>query len=163
MSARLRAAALAVLVLLLVGLAAWQAQQAGDLREAAARDDAAQAVAADMAGALLSYRHDGLEETREAVVALATDEFATAFAESFDGVMVGLIGDTGADSEATVRQVYLTATDGDTARAVVRLDATVTAPAGTRELTDVYLEMELLHLDGVWQVNAIDAVAASEG
>ena len=131
---------------------------AGDVE--ARRSVATQAGA--FAEALLSYDAASLDAARERVLALATPSFGEEYATAFDEQLGAVIGELGAVSTATVREVYVQEVDGATAKAIAVVDSTVRSTAGDRSLTGSYLQVDLERVDGEWLVAAATAVGAED-
>src|SRR5690606_22552167 len=62
-------------------------------------------------------------------------------------------------SEATIREVFVSRSTGDTARAVVIADTEIVSAAGSRATVGTYLDISLVRLDGRWQVDDVTSVA----
>lgn len=152
--------ALAVLVAIaaVAGIAALWTSRA-DLRREVDRRDEVAAVAGRFAEALLTYDHEDLVASRDAVTDLATDRFAAEYADAFDAGLGGQIESLEAVSSATVREVFVARSDGDTARAIVIADSEIVSSAGSRGAVGTYLDMTLVRLDGRWRVDDVTSVA----
>jgi Mce-associated membrane protein len=152
--------ALAVLVAIAVvaGVGALWSSRA-DLRSEIDRRDEVAAVAGRFAEALLTYDHEDLVASRDAVTDLATDRFAAEYADAFDAGLGVQIESLEAVSSATVREVFVARSDGDTARAIVIADSEIVSSAGSRGTVGTYLDMTLVRLDGRWRVDDVTSVA----
>lgn len=153
---------LAMAVLLAVatvaGVAALWSSRADLASEIDRRDDV-DAVAGRFAEALLTYDHDDLAASRDAVTDLATDRFAAEYADAFDTGLGVQIEALEAVSSATVREVFVARSEGDTARAIVIADSEIVSSAGSRGAVGTYLDMTLVRLDGRWRVDDVTSVA----
>lgn len=135
-----------------------------DADQAAQRDQERQEVrasAAEFGQALLSYDHTKLQDARNHVLALASDDFAKTYDEAFTGGLEGVITKLKADATATVRTVYLGEVEDGTAKAVVVMDSEVHSTAGTRRVLGSYLDMKLVRRGGDWKVTDVTSVGAA--
>lgn len=153
-----------VVVLALVALGAvvaavslWSSR--ADLQDDADRQDEVATVASRFAEVLLTYDHEDLEASREAMRELATADFATEYVDAFDAGLGGQIESLEATSSATIREVFVSRSTGDTARAVVIADSEILSAAGSRATVGTYLDITLVRLDGRWQVDDVTSVA----
>ncbi len=140
------------------GMQWYQADQAAqrDAERAQVR-----ASAAEFGQALLSYDHTKLQDARNHVLSLASDDFAKTYDEAFTGGLEGVIGKLKADATATVRAVYLGEVESGTAKAVVVMDSEVHSTAGTRRVLGSYLDMRLVRRGGEWKVTDVTSVGAA--
>lgn len=153
-----------VVVLALVALGAVTAALAlwtsrADLQDDVDRRDEVASVAGRFAEALLSYDHEDLDASRREVRDLATSEFADEYVDAFDAGLGGQIESLEATSSATIREVFVSSSTGDTARAVVIADTEIESAAGSRATVGTYLDISLVRLDGRWQVDDVSSVA----
>lgn len=162
--ARRRWARALVVVLALVALGAivaavslWTSR--ADLQDDVDRRDEIASVAGRFAEALLSYDHEDLDASRREVRDLATSEFADEYVDAFDAGLGGQIESLEATSSATIREVFVSSSTGDTARAVVIADTEIESDAGSRATVGTYLDISLVRLDGRWQVDDVSSVA----
>ncbi|XRQ12214.1 hypothetical protein ACN3XK_15350 [Actinomadura welshii] len=140
------------------GLQWYQADQAAE-RDAERR--AVRASAAEFGEALLSYDHTKLQEARNRVLGLASDDFAETYDEAFTGGLEGVITKLKADATATVRTVYLGEIESGTAKAVVVMDSEVHSTAGTRRVLGSYLDMRLTRRGDEWKITEVTSVGAA--
>ena len=148
-------ALLAVAGLALAVLAYREAVDERDRADRLARQDARErdvaAVAASFGEALLSYDRADLAEARAAIAGVATDSFLETYDETFLA-LEPVISELQAVGVGQAQTVYVAEVDRDTAKAVVVLDQRVESTAGTREVSDVYLQVDLVREDGRWLV-----------
>ena len=130
-----------------------------DLQDDVDRRDEIASVAGRFAEALLSYDHEDLDASRSEVRDLATSEFADEYVDAFDAGLGGQIESLEATSSATIREVFVSSSTGDTARAVVIADTEIESDAGSRATVGTYLDISLVRLDGRWQVDDVSSVA----
>lgn len=131
---------------------------------AAKRDAERQEVRARAAAfgeALLSYDHTKLQDARNRVLGLASDDFAKTYDEAFTGGLEGVITKLRANATATVRTVYLGEIESGTAKAVVVMDSEVKSTAGTRRVLGSYLDMRLTRSGDDWKVTEVTSVGAA--
>ncbi len=130
-----------------------------DLQGEADRRDEVATVAGRFAEVLLSYDHEDLDSSRQAVRDLATPDFADEYVDAFGAGLGGQIESLEASSSATIREVFVSQSTGDTARAVVIADSEILSAAGSRATVGTYLDITLVRLDGRWQVDDVTSVA----
>ncbi|TDC43775.1 hypothetical protein E1281_34800 [Actinomadura sp. KC345] len=140
------------------GLQWYQADRAAE-RDAERRQ--VRASAAEFGEALLSYDHTKLQQTRDRVLALASDDFAKTYDEAFTGGLEGVITKLKADATATVRTVYLGEIESGTAKAVVVMDSEVKSTSGTRRVLGSYLDMRLTRRGEEWKITEVTSVGAA--
>ena len=109
-------------------------------------------VAGQFAQALFTYDYRDLASTREEVLATATGGFRSGYEEAFDTVFEPLITKGKAVSDVTVKDVFVSDDEGGEAEAVVVIDTTSESTKGTRQLSNVYLRLSLVDVDGTWKV-----------
>jgi hypothetical protein len=149
--------ALVALGAIVVAAALWTSR--ADLQDDADRVDDVATVAGRFAEVLLTYDHADLDGSRETVRELATPDFAAEYVEAFDAGLGGQIETLEATSSATIREVFVSRSTGDTARAVVIADSEILSAAGSRATVGTYLDISLVRLDGRWQVDDVTSVA----
>ena len=99
-------------------------------------------------------RDTTIESLRDDVVALSTGEFAEQFIDGIDSVVeldeaVGLV-----ETRATISDVFVTASEGPSAQAIVIYDATSAFADGrVVENQNQYMVLRLLDVDGEWLVD----------
>jgi hypothetical protein len=99
-------------------------------------------------------RDTSIESLRDDVVPLSTDQFAEQFTDGIDAVVdldeaVGLVA-----TQATISDVFVTASDGPTAQAIVIYDARSSFADGrVVENQNQYMVLRLLDVDGTWLVD----------
>ncbi|QFG22335.1 hypothetical protein [Actinomadura sp. WMMB 499] len=132
----------------------------------AAGEEVARAAVEKRAGefgqALLSYDHEHLQDARNRVLALSSEDFAKTYDVAFTGGLEGVITKLKADASATVRAVYLGDVDESSARAIVVLDSEVRSSAGTRRVLGSHLDMKLERKDGAWRVSEVTSIGAAQ-
>jgi Mce-associated membrane protein len=153
-----------VVVLALIALGAvvtagalWSSRS--DLQRDADQRDEVASVAGRFAEVLLSYDHEDLDASVDAVRELATADFADEYAGAFDAGLGGQIETLEATSSARIREVFVASFTGDTTRAVVIADSDIVSDAGSRATVGTYLDITLIRLDGRWQVDDVTSVA----
>ena len=160
----------AVLLALLVGalaLALVQTSKAGDAAdqrdelEATANDrQAATLVAAQFAEAFFTYDHADVEGSTARVFALVTDEYRRNFEEENVPGLEDLFGEVALVSSGIADEVYVGEIDGDTARALARVDIDTDVQGIQRTLADLTLSITLRRQGGEWRVDAVTIVQA---
>ncbi|MFA1548416.1 hypothetical protein [Actinomadura chokoriensis] len=154
----------ATVAVALVGSSVTAGLQWHEADQAAQRDaerEQIRASAAEFGRALLSYDHTKLQDARNHVLALASDDFAKTYDEAFTGGLEGVITKLKADATATVRTVYLGEIESGTAKAVVVMDSEVHSTAGTRSVRGSYLDMRLVRRGGDWKVTDVTSIGAA--
>ena len=143
------------LFVLSVGLGILTAVLASKLdREVATRDDVEE-TAGRFATALLTYHHEDLERSKQAVLDLSTGKFRREYEQAFNGGLDVLITETKATSEGTVTDVFVSDVEEDTATAIVVADVRVTGTAGERRGASSYIQLELVRVAGRWRVDGV--------
>jgi Mce-associated membrane protein len=155
-------AVLGILVLVAVGFGAFQWRHAHDLGDRQDERAAAGKAAGQFGEALLTYDYKELNAARDRVLALATDRFGQEYTTDFVGALSEAIVKLQATSMATVRDVFLSDVQRDTARAIVTLDSEINSSAGTRRTTSSYLDMALVKQNGAWKIDSVISVAAMD-
>ena len=130
-----------------------------DLQDDVDRQDEVASVAGRFAEVLLSYDHDDLDASTSDMRDLATSDFADEYVDAFDAGLGGQIESLEATASATIREVFVSSSTGDTARAVVIADTEIQSDAGSRATVGTYLDITLVRLDGRWQVDDVTSVA----
>ena len=116
--------------------------------------------ASDVAGrfgqALLSYDYTDLEATKRRVRAEATPRwFRTEFERAFSGGLDVLLRETKGKSRATVIDVFVSDIEDDTTSALVSLRAEAEGVRGRQPVSDSYLQLDLVKIDGRWKVDQV--------
>lgn len=114
-----------------------------------------EAAAGAFVQALVDYRYDDPATLHDDVVALSADPFTEQF-EAGVAQIQALNESLGRVSQATVKDVFVAAVDGDEATAIVVYDAVETFTG--REpvpYQNVYVRLGLVRLDGQWKVNDV--------
>jgi hypothetical protein len=128
------------------------ARQRSDLeRTRDTRSDVEQ-VASRFASAVLTYDYRDLDKTKQAVLGLSTGKFRTDYEQNFGGLSA-LFTTTKGQSTATVKDVFVSGIDDNTASAVVVLDERGQGTAGERLNVDWYLRLSLVKVAGAWKVD----------
>jgi Mce-associated membrane protein len=86
------------------------------------------------------------------VLALSTGKFRKDYESNFSGLSA-LFTTTKGQSTATVKDVFVSGTDHDTASAIVVLDERGQGTAGQRLNVDWYLRLSLVKVGGNWRVD----------
>ena len=138
-----------------VGLGILTAVLASKLdREVATRDDVEE-TAGRFATALLTYHHEALDRSKQAVLDLSTGKFRREYEQAFNGGLDVLITETKATSEGTVTDVFVSDVEDDTATAIVVVDVRVSGTAGERRGASSYIQLELVRVAGRWRVDGV--------
>jgi hypothetical protein len=155
---RLLPVALAVLLVAAVVIALLAFREASDQRDRADRlaaIDTAERDVAAVAGAfgeaLLTYDRADLASARAQIAATATESFLDTYDETFLA-LEPVISELQAVGVGQADTVYVSEVGDDSAKAVVVLDQRVESTAGTREVTGVYLQVDLVREEGEWRV-----------
>lgn len=158
---RLLAIAVVVAAVLTVVVLKWiEASRLADEQEAR---DAVASKAGEFGIALLSYEHGALTEARDRVLRLATGSFAETYAAAFSAGLKQTIDKVQADASADVRDVFVADVGENMANAIVLLDSKVESEAGVREVTGLYLQVELIKEGDDWKVSNVKSVAGGTG
>lgn len=152
-------AVLAVLVVAVAGYAFTQQNRASDLDGRIERTDDVADAASRFAVALLSYDYQDLTASTTAIVELSTETFAEQYRQAFARGLGAEITELEATSDATIIEVLVARSSGDTARAVVIADSTITSLTGSKASVGTYLDLTLLRVDGEWKVDSVTSIA----
>ena len=146
-------AALAIIFFIgTVAMAIVAAGQHRQLQRTRDQRDAVQQVASRFTSAVLTYDYRDLNKTKQAVLALSTGKFRTDYDRNFDGLSA-LFTSTKGQSTATVKDVFVSGIDHDTATAIVVLDERAQGTSGQRLNVDWYLRVSLVRVRGQWRVD----------
>ena len=119
------------------------------------RDEASD-VAGRFGQALLSYDYTDLEATKRRVRAEATPRwFRNEFERAFSGGLDVLLRETQGRSRATVIDVFVSDIEDDGTSAIVALRAEAEGVSGRQPLSDSYLQLDLVKVDGHWKVDQV--------
>ncbi|MGH9274568.1 MAG: hypothetical protein ACRDZU_07970 [Acidimicrobiales bacterium] len=144
-----------VIVLLAVALVS-QVGRGDDLQTELDERDAIAATAGGAAEALLTYDYEDIDGTLERIQAYTGGDFSDTFEEIFNTVQVPVITDLQAKATAEVQFVYVSDIDSEgVARAVVVVNQTVQSTAGTRRLSNAYVQMELVRRGDRWVIESV--------
>ena len=99
------------------------------------------------------YRH--LDQSKAAVLALATGGFRNDYEQAFKGGLDEILTRTQARSTGTVDEVLVGGVEKDSASAVVVADAVVEGVSGTRRRTNSYIQLDLVKVRGHWLVDKV--------
>jgi hypothetical protein len=135
-----------------VAMAIIAARQHSELQKTRDTRSAVEQVASRFASAVLTYDYRDLDKTKKAVLALATGKFRTDYEQNFPGLSA-LFTTTEGQSTATVKDVFVSGIDHDTATAIVVLDERGQGKAGQRLNVDWYLRLSLTKVGGNWRVD----------
>jgi hypothetical protein len=158
---------LATLLVVAVALAVLQTQRVGDasderdrLADAAADRQAATLVAAQFAEAFFTYDFEDVDASTATVLGLVTDDYAAQFeAENVPGLQ-DLFGDVALVSAGVPEVVVVGDIEGDTARALARVDIDTVVQGTRRTLADLSLSIVLRREAGEWRVDEVRIVQA---
>jgi len=149
------AVALAVVFFLgTVAAVIFAAQQHRELQQSKDARSGVEQVASRMTSALLTYDYRDLDKTKQAVLALATGKFRTDYDQNFGG-LASLFTTTKGQSTATVKDVFVSGIDHDTATAIVVFDERTQGTSGQRLNVDLYLRLSLVKVKGQWRVDDV--------
>lgn len=138
-----------------LAMAAVAGQRHAGLADAADRQAAARASARTFAETLLTWEHDDLASSREALADLMTAGFAATYRDAMAAGLDDEIVAAEASSTVHVRHVLLGDTAGDRAVAVVVADTRVSSGEGARERTGAHLELALVRTGDGWRVDGL--------
>ncbi|WP_106401734.1 hypothetical protein [Actinocorallia populi] len=154
--------AAAVLVLVAsVTTAVVQWREADRLGEAARTEQLVRTRSAEFSQALLAYRHTDLDQARERIRSLSSEDFGRSYETAFDG-LADVIKKYEADAKATVRDIYVNEVDGQRAKTLIVLDTEVHSTAGVRRVLGTKLLLELVQEKGAWKVDSLTTLAADD-
>jgi Mce-associated membrane protein len=135
-----------------VAMAVVAANQHRQLQQTRDTRGAVESVASRFASAVLTYDYRDLDKTKAAVLALATGKFRTDYEQNFSGLSA-LFTTTKGQSTATVKDVFVSGIDHDTASAIVVLDERGQGTSGQRLNVDWYLRLSLVKVRGTWRAD----------
>ncbi|MBV8979459.1 MAG: hypothetical protein JO086_01020 [Acidimicrobiia bacterium] len=128
------------------------AQQHRQLQQSKDARAGVEQVASRFASAVLTYDYRDLDKTKASVLALSTGKFRTDYDQNFGGLSE-LFTATKGQSTATVKDVFVSAIEHDTATAIVVLDERGQGTSGQRLNVDWYLRLSLVKVKGNWRVD----------
>ena len=135
-----------------VAMALVAAHQHSQLQESKDTRSSVEQVASRFASAVLTYDYRDLDKTKQAVLALSTGKFRTDYDQNFSGLSA-LFTTTKGQSTATVKDVFVSGIQSDTASAIVVLDERGQGTSGQRLNVDWYLRLSLVKVRGNWRVD----------
>jgi Mce-associated membrane protein len=135
-----------------VAMAIVAASQHRQLQQTRDTRGAVENVATRFASAVLTYDYRSLDRTKQAVLALSTGKFRTDYEQNFTGLSA-LFTSTKGQSTATVKDVFVSGIQHDTASAIVVLDERGQGTSGQRLNVDWYLRLSLVKVRGNWRVD----------
>jgi len=130
------------------------AQQHRELQHSKDTRAGVEQVASRMTSALLTYDYRNLDKTKQAVLGLATGKFRTDYDQNFGG-LASLFTTTKGQSTATVKDVFVSGVDHDTATAIVVFDERTQGTSGQHLNVDLYLRLSLVKVKGRWRVDDV--------
>jgi uncharacterized protein HemX len=148
-------AAVALAVVFFVGTIValvFAAQQHRQLQQSKDARAGVEQVASRFASAVLTYDYRNLDKTKQSVLALSTGKFRTDYEQNFGGLSA-LFTTTKGQSTATVKDVFVSGIDHDTATAITVLDERGQGTSGQRLNVDWYLRLSLVKVKGDWRVD----------
>jgi hypothetical protein len=148
-------AAVALAIVFFVGTVAaalFAAQQHRQLQQSKDARAGVEQVASRFSSAVLTYDYRDLDKTKKAVLGLSTGKFQTDFEQNFGGLSA-LFTTTKGQSTATVKDVFVSGIQNDTATAIVVLDERGQGTSGERLNVDWYLRLSLVKVKGNWRVD----------
>jgi hypothetical protein len=128
------------------------AQQHRQLQQSKDERAGVEQVASRFASAVLTYDYRDLDKTKQSVLALSAGKFRTDYEQNFGGLSA-LFTTTKGQSTATVKDVFVSAIQHDTATAIVVLDERGQGTSGQRLNVDWYLRLSLVKVKGDWRVD----------
>lgn len=144
------------LLVIATGLGAAAATFYSRLQSERSDRDEVSDVAGRFGQALLSYDYTDLEATKRRVRAEATPRwFSTEFERAFSGGLDVLLRETRGRSRATVIDVFVSDIEADTTSALVSLRAEAEGIRGRQPVSDSYLQLDLVKVDGRWKVDQV--------
>jgi Mce-associated membrane protein len=156
-------AAVALAIVFFIGtvvavvFAAQQHRQLQDSKDARA---GVEQVASRMTSALLTYDYRDLDKTKQAVLGLATGKFRTDYDQQFSGLSA-LFTSTKGQSTATVKDVFVSSIQDNTATAIVVYDERAQGTSGARLNVDLYLRLSLVKVNGQWRVDDVSPLSVA--
>jgi hypothetical protein len=148
-------AAVALAIVFFVGTVAaaiFAAQQHHQLQQSKDTRAGVEQVASRFASAVLTYDYRDLDKTKKSVLALSTGKFQTDYEQNFGGLSA-LFTTTKGQSTATVKDVFVSGIQNNTATAIVVLDERGQGTSGERLNVDWYLRLSLVKVKGNWRVD----------
>jgi len=130
------------------------AQQHRQLQQSKDARSGVEQVASRMTSGLLTYDYRDLDKTKQAVLGLATGKFRTDYDQNFGG-LASLFTTTKGQSTATVKDVFVSGIDHDTATAIVVFDERTQGTSGQHLNVDLYLRLSLVKVKGQWRVDDV--------
>jgi hypothetical protein len=150
-------AAVALAIVFFVGTvvaAIFAAQQHRQLQQSKDARAGVEQVASRMTSALLTYDYRDLDKTKKSVLGLASGKFRTDYEQNFGG-LTSLFTTTKGQSTATVKDVFVSSIDHDTATAIVVFDERTQGTSGSHLNVDLYLRLSLVKQNGKWRVDDV--------
>lgn len=135
----------------------------GATRYSAARSDlddisAIRSVAGDFGAAALTYDYHDLAPFRRRMRAHATGTFKRQLSDGLSGLET-LITTARSQSEATVKQIYVSDVDGHSSSAIVVVEAKAkNGDAEARTLPAAYIELQLVKTGGRWLIDGVSSL-----
>lgn len=130
------------------------AQQHRELQRSKDARAGVEQIASRMTSALLTYDYRDLDKTKKAVLALASGKFRTDYDQNFGGLS-SLFTTTKGQSTATVKDVFVSGIENNTATAIVVFDERTQGTSGQHLNTDLYLRLSLVKVNGQWRVDDV--------
>lgn len=117
---------------------------------------------AEFARAFLLYKNADLDGWEKRLTALAVPDYRNAISQAVK-VQFPVIKNLGADSQVTVREVFVNDFSGDVAKTMVVADTQVTSKEFVRTVTGMRLLVELRkQKNGAWLVSAVGALGIDD-
>ena len=148
-------AAVALAIVFFIGTVVavvFAAQQHRQLQQSKDARAGVESVASRFASAVLTYDYRDLDKTKQNVIALSAGKFQTDYEQNFGGLSA-LFTTTKGQSTATVKDVFVSGIQNDTATAIVVLDERGEGTSGERLNVDWYLRLSLVKVKGNWRVD----------
>src|SRR5947209_19985472 len=138
----------------MVVAAVFAAQQHHQLQQSKDARAGVEQVASRFASAVLTYDYRDLDKTKQAVLGLSAGKFRTDYDQNFGGLS-SLFTTTKGQSTATVKDVFVSGINHDTATAIVVFDERTQGTSGQHLNVDLYLRLSLVQVNGQWRVDAV--------
>lgn len=120
-------------------------------------------AAGEFAEVFVSYDHEEPDAHRDAVLERSTGAFRGEYEEAFEEGLRDLITELGATSRGTLQDVYVTSVESNQALAIAVLDIETDGASGPRTMSDVYIRLTMVSLDGRWLVDDVTDLSFGGG
>lgn len=152
-----------VVLALITGVFAWGATKYSATQRELDDVDAVRNVAGQFGAAALTYDYRDLPSFERRMRAPATGTFRRQLQEGLGG-LEELIRQLRSQSEGTVKQIYVSDIDDDSAAALVVVEARAqNGDDPPRTLDAAYLELQLVKVDGRWRIDGVSTLDLGGG